>query len=54
MIVKDWCSYCGECAGVCPRNCVQVKETSLIFADECNECGICVKACPLSALQIEE
>ena len=21
MIVKDWCSYCGECSGVCPRAC---------------------------------
>ena len=24
MIVKDWCSFCGECAGVCPRNLIQV------------------------------
>ena len=52
MIVNDWCSYCGECAGVCPRNCVQVKETTLVFGEECNECGICVTACPLKALEL--
>ncbi|MCQ2738573.1 MAG: 4Fe-4S binding protein [archaeon] len=52
MIVNDWCSYCGECAGVCPRNCIQVRETSLVFSEECNECGICVTACPLKALEL--
>ena len=34
MIVKDWCSFCGECAGVCPRNLIQVREYSLVFNDD--------------------
>lgn len=54
MIVEDWCSYCGECAGVCPKNCIEVKETNLVFDEDiCNECGICVTACPLKALKLE-
>lgn len=52
MIVKDWCSFCGECAGVCPRNLITVKEYALIFDDsECRECNLCVDACPITALE---
>lgn len=55
MIVKDWCSFCGECAGVCPRNLIIVKEYKLIFIDEdCRDCETCVKACPIDALEKEE
>ncbi len=54
MIVKDWCSYCGCCAGVCVRNCIEVKEYALVFDENCNNCGICVDACPLAALEMEE
>lgn len=54
MIVKEWCMYCGECAGVCPRNCIQVRELTLEFDEEkCNNCKICVKACPVNALEEE-
>ena len=52
MIVKEWCMYCGECAGVCPRNLIEVREISLNFnEDECKDCRICVKACPVQALE---
>jgi MinD superfamily P-loop ATPase len=54
MIVKDWCSYCGECSGVCHRDCIEVREYNLVFSQDCNDCGICVDACPLAALEIEE
>ncbi|MDR0911201.1 MAG: 4Fe-4S binding protein [Methanobrevibacter sp.] len=54
MIVKDWCSYCGECAGVCPRNLILVKEYDLVFdKSKCNRCETCVKACPIKALELE-
>ncbi|WP_409199344.1 4Fe-4S binding protein [Methanobrevibacter sp. DSM 116169] len=54
MIVKDWCSYCGECAGVCPKNLIEVKEYSLVInGEECASCEICLKACPLKALEKE-
>ena len=55
MIVKDWCSFCGECAGVCPRNLIQVKVYSLVFDEsECRECSTCVDACPINALEKED
>jgi ferredoxin len=51
MLVKEWCMYCGECAGVCPRNLILVRESSLVFDDsKCKECTICIDACPISAL----
>lgn len=54
MIVKDWCMFCGECAGVCPRNLIEVKESALIFDEsECRDCSICVKVCPVTALEKE-
>ncbi|MBF4467917.1 MAG: 4Fe-4S binding protein [Methanobrevibacter arboriphilus] len=54
MIVKDWCMFCGECAGVCPRNLIEVKESTLIFDEnECRDCSTCVKVCPITALEKE-
>ena len=52
MILKDWCSYCGECAGVCPKNLILVKEADVIFNDEeCgHKCTMCIDACPLNAI----
>jgi len=52
MIVKDWCSYCGACAGVCPKNNIEVKEYSLVFNNEnCSSCETCIKVCPINALE---
>ena len=31
MIVKEWCMFCGECAGLCPRNLIEVRELTLKF-----------------------
>ena len=31
MIVKEWCMFCGECAGLCPRNLIEVHELTLKF-----------------------
>jgi ferredoxin len=52
MIVKEWCMYCGECAGVCPRNLIQVRELTLEFnREECKDCKICIQVCPVNALE---
>ena len=34
MIVKDYCLYYGECAGVCPDNVVDVQEFTVVIDDE--------------------
>ncbi|GAB4312102.1 MAG: 4Fe-4S binding protein [Methanobacteriaceae archaeon] len=55
MIVKEWCMFCGECAGVCPRCLIEVRESSLIFDPEnCKDCQICIQVCPVRALEKEE
>lgn len=54
MIVKDYCLYCGECAGICPSNAIDVQELTVVIDDEkCVKCGLCVQACPLNALELE-
>lgn len=46
--------YCGGCAGVCPRNLIEVRELTLKFnEDECKECSLCVQLCPVDALEQE-
>jgi ferredoxin len=55
MKVKEWCMYCGECAAVCPRSLIEVRESSLKFDEEsCKECTICIQVCPVQALAKEE
>ena len=55
MIVKEWCMYCGECAGVCPRCLIEVGETNLKFDESsCKDCKTCVLVCPVHALVKEK
>ncbi len=52
MIVKEWCMYCGECAGVCPRCLIEVGENSITFdEDSCRDCKTCLLVCPVQALE---
>ena len=54
MRVNEFCMYCGECAGVCPRNLIEVRESTLKFSEEgCKDCKFCVQACPVNALETE-
>ena len=53
--ISEWCMYCGECAGVCPRSLIEVHETNLIFSEEnCKDCELCIQVCPVHALTKEE
>ncbi|MDO5851147.1 MAG: 4Fe-4S binding protein [Methanobacteriaceae archaeon] len=55
MIIKDWCLYCGECAGVCAFEAITVHEVKIEIDDEkCTNCGVCIKACPVNALESED
>ncbi|MCD7781218.1 MAG: 4Fe-4S binding protein [Methanosphaera sp.] len=54
MIIKDFCMYCGACAGVCSVDAIRVEELKIVIDDnKCIKCGVCVKACPVSALELE-
>lgn len=52
MKVREFCMYCGECAGVCPHNLIEVGENTLKFnEEECKDCKICIQVCPIKALE---
>ncbi len=51
---RSRCLYCGGCAGVCPVDAIELRETVLTVDDKkCTRCGICVRFCPVGALELE-
>ncbi len=42
------CTQCGECAEVCPVDCILQNERGVYYIDaqECTACMVCVDACP--------
>ena len=49
------CDFCGTCVGVCPENCIELRETVLsIDYDSCTICEKCIWICPVAALFREE
>tara|TARA_B100000959_G_scaffold176232_1_gene184493 strand:+ start:475 stop:678 length:204 start_codon:yes stop_codon:yes gene_type:complete len=54
-IAENKCDFCGCCVGVCPVNCIEVKEADICIEHEiCIDCDICVYVCPIEVLsQIE-
>lgn len=50
---KEKCCGCHNCALVCPKNCITMKEDEEGFLypavdeDKCIDCGICEKSCPI-------
>jgi len=48
----DFCDQCGECAEVCPMECIRKNEAGAFVIDdeECTGCGACVSTCPKGVL----
>jgi len=53
VVKKDLCTGCGTCAGICPKNAIEMiidhhKGIYLpqIVQEECSNCGICYSICP--------
>jgi coenzyme F420 hydrogenase subunit beta len=53
VVKKNLCTGCGTCAGICPKNAIQMiidhrKGIYLpqIVQEECSNCGICYNICP--------
>ncbi|MAV58715.1 MAG: hypothetical protein CMG07_02050 [Candidatus Marinimicrobia bacterium] len=51
-IIENKCDFCGTCVGVCPANCIDVDEASiLINHKKCIDCDLCVYICPIEVLE---
>ena len=50
---KENCCGCHNCALVCPKNCITMKEDKegflypIVDEEKCIDCGICEKSCPI-------
>ena len=47
----DKCMGCGNCAGVCPDEAIDMGFQERIHRDRCTRCGLCADACPGNALR---
>ena len=52
--VKNLCTECGKCAGVCPEGALAYEEGKLprIDREKCTGCGICSSVCSYQALAL--
>lgn len=54
MVEREFCTGCGACGAVCPRNAIQMTEDRdgflypVLNAKTCTECGLCTRVCPLT------
>ena len=46
VIGEGQCVACGACAGVCPKDMLEMGADAPRLVEECIECGLCYKACP--------
>lgn len=50
--ITDACIGCGNCAAVCPQNCIRTDEIPhVIEQGHCLHCGNCMGACPVGAIE---
>ena len=51
-IKENRCDYCGACITVCPVDCIEVRESSIMIDHPvCIDCDLCVIICPLEVLE---
>ena len=50
-IRENMCDYCGACVTVCPVDCIEVRESSIMIDHPvCIDCDLCVEICPIDVL----
>ena len=51
-IRENMCDYCGACVTVCPVDCIEVRESSIMIDHPvCIDCDLCVIICPIEVLE---
>lgn len=58
-IDQEYCTGCGICAAVCPRNCIKILEEEINFngvsnvdEERCTGCNMCAIDCPWGAISM--
>lgn len=49
-VIPRKCTGCGQCAGVCPFNAIEMEEGKASIGAGCRVCGLCAKNCPEKAI----
>ena len=51
-IKENRCDYCGACVTVCPVDCIEVRESSIMIDHPVSiDCDLCVIICPIEVLE---
>ena len=51
-IKPDRCDFCGCCVGVCPVDCIELKEADIsIDYNICIDCKLCLYICPIEVFE---
>ena len=51
-IRENMCDYCGACVTICPVDCIEVRESSIMIDHPvCIDCDLCVIICPIEVLE---
>lgn len=50
FVVSSACTGCGVCAGICPRENIELQQGRPVFLHQCEHCIACMHACPSQAI----
>ena len=51
-IKPNKCDFCGCCVGVCPVDCIDLKEADInIDYNVCIDCKLCLYICPIEVFE---
>ena len=51
-IRENRCDFCGACITVCPVDCIEVRESSIMIGHTiCIDCDLCIEICPIEVLE---
>ena len=51
-IIENKCDFCGTCVAVCPVDCIEVREASIVIDHPvCIDCDLCVEICSILVLE---
>ncbi len=51
FMVNDSCTACGNCANICPRSNIEIKDGHPVFHHDCELCHACIQWCPNFAIR---